>query len=239
MAKVLGIDLASGKWRDNGSALIEFSPARFTSVTPAAISWPREALSPLTLAACLLKYCRENAVTAVALDGPQGWRDPSRPPPGVGRQCEFLCKAQGKTGAFPKTYPGTQFTWIAFCIDLFDELLRQPHVRLFEGGSIKKGELLIMECFPTSTWRSTGLKPLPGKAKKPALEPYSLALSSAFGLPAFVAPGHDDLQAVVAALVAAGAIGGPCAALPRGVPTGRDAQGRRVEGFIWDAVPRS
>ena len=51
---------------------------------------------------------------------------------------------------------------------------------------------------------------------------------------------HDDLQAVVAALAAVGAIGGPVQALPRGEAgwMAEHADGlRRVEGFIWDAAP--
>lgn len=239
MKKVLGIDVASGKWRDNGSALLEFDAGRFTRVTSAAISWPQLELTPAALAVAILEFCIVNCVEAIALDGPQGWRDPARPDskPGVGRQCELLCRTQGKTGAYPKTYPSTQRAWIQFSIDLFDELLRRPHVRLFEGGPTKPGELLIMECFPTSTWRSAGLKPLPGKAKRPALESWTAALTKGFSLPAFVPHGHDDLQAVVAALCAAGAMGGPCSARPLGLPAGEDAAGRRTEGMIWDAAP--
>jgi len=73
-------------------------------------------------------------------------------------------------------------------------------------------------------------------------------LQEAFGLPE-AAPGynrsqseHDNLQAVVAALPAAGLLEGPCHAVPKGLPAlligARDAiPMHRTEGIIWDAMP--
>ena len=54
---------------------------------------------------------------------------------------------------------------------------------------------------------------------------------------------HDDLQAVVAALTAAAAAGGPAVVDTKGVPgtvlLDRDGSQRRVEGYIWDVKPLS
>ncbi|MBM4776206.1 MAG: DUF429 domain-containing protein [Archangiaceae bacterium] len=234
--RVLGVDLASASWSDNGSAVIEFDAGRFASVRAPAFTWPNTPLTPTALAASIHGFCESNQIAAVALDGPQGWRDPSTPStePGVGRRCEWLCKTQGKTGVHPRTYPSTQRGWIEFCVTIFDELLHTHGSTLFEGR--RRRGLQLLECFPTSTWRASGLKPLPGKGKKPSLGPFVSALRRAYRLPPLQVRSHDDLQAVVAALCAAGAMGGPCSAAAHGVPA-RTAGGHRVEGFIWNAQP--
>ncbi len=235
--RVLGVDLASATWADNGSAMIEFGSGAFVSVTTPAIPWPTGALTPTALATAIHEFCARHDVSAVALDGPQGWRDPHTPTtePGVGRRCEWVCKTQGKTGVHPRTYPSTQRGWIEFSIGVFDELLLSHGARLFERN--RRRGLQLMECFPTSTWRSSGLKPLPGKGKKPVLAPFVSALRRAYRLPRFTVRSHDDLQAVVAALCAAGAVGGPCRAVAHGVPAAA-VDGHRVEGFIWEARPQ-
>lgn len=234
--RVLGVDLASARWADNGSAVIEFDSGGFVSVTTPAIVWPNSPLTPAALAASIHDFCASNEISAVALDGPQGWRDPSTAStePGVGRRCEWLCKTQGKTGVHPRTYPSTQRGWIEFCIGVFDELLHTHGATLFEGR--RRRGLQIMECFPTSTWRASGLQPLPGKGKKPALAPFVTSLRRAYRLPPFQVRSHDDLQAVVAALCAAGAMRGPCRAVAHGVPA-RTVGTHRAEGLIWDALP--
>ncbi len=242
----LGVDLASASWADNGSALIELDrdAARFVSVVPGAIAWPSSALTPAALAGAIDAFARSRGVLAVSLDGPAGWRDPKTPPeaPGVGRRCEYECRTQGKTGVYPRTYPSTQRAWIEHCIAVFDALLAKPGVSFArERGALPPpGGYFVLESFPTSTWRASGLAPLPGKGKRPALAPYVEALSAAFGLPAFSPATHDDLQGVVAALAAVAALGGPARALVHGVPPRSIASSdgpRRVEGLIWDAMP--
>src|SRR4051812_9010072 len=78
MPKVLGIDLASSSWTAIGAATIEFEDTgqRFTGVTPTAIQWPSTLLTPAALADTIDSFAREQRITAVAMDGPQGWRDP-------------------------------------------------------------------------------------------------------------------------------------------------------------------
>lgn len=245
--RVLGIDLASASWADNGSALLELDAdkTRFVSVTPGAIAWPSSPLTASALADAIDAFARSRGVSAVALDGPAGWRDPSTPPelPGVGRRSEYSCRTQGKTGAYPQTYPRTQRAWIEHCIEVFDALLAKPGVVLANepDAAPPAGGYMLLECFPTSTWRVSGLTPLPGKAKKPALTPFVDALSLAFGLPSFSTSSHDDLQGVVAALAAVGALRGPVRTLVHGVPArtvvDSPGQSRRVEGLIWDAMP--
>ncbi|ACL63947.1 hypothetical protein A2cp1_0590 [Anaeromyxobacter dehalogenans 2CP-1] len=244
--RVLGIDVASAAWRDNGSAIIEFDDASgaFTAVRAPAIAWPTTSLTPASLAAAIDTVARTAGVTAVALDGPQGWRDPATDPAlrGVGRRCELACRTQGKTGAYPKTYPGNQRRWIEFSIEVFDALLSRPGVVLAnERGGCRPpvDGYAVIECFPTSAWRASGLKPLPGKGSRPALEPHARALWDAFALPEPRSrlSSHDDLQAVVAALCAVPVCGGPAIAVPEGVPAFVDRSGRRLEGLIWNVRP--
>jgi hypothetical protein len=178
------------------------------------------------------------------MDGPQGWRDPATPEgtPGVGRRCEYECRTQGKTGAYPRTYPGTQRPWIEFCIDVYADLLARRGVALADpAGRNGDTRYVVLECFPTSAWRSSGLVPLPAKGRKPELAPYWRRLRRAYGLPSCRIASHDDLQAIVAALSAAAAAGGPAIALPRGLPAtvarNSDGSSLLLEGYIWDVEP--
>lgn len=96
-----------------------------------------------------------------------------------------------------------------------------------------------MECFPTSTWRTSGLEPLPGHGRAPAevVERFAWRLVAAYGLPSSaVTRDHDDLQAVVSTLPAVGLLGGPARAYARGEPA-RSVGEVLVEGMIWDAAP--
>ena len=244
--KALGIDVASADWASIGSAVVEFddSLGTFISVDPGAIRWPGVALTPDSLADAIDAFVRDNGVCAVALDGPQGWRDPNTVSglPGVGRRCEYLCRTQGKTGIYPTTYPGNQRPWIEFSVLLFERLLSKPGVELADAREwVGTATYAVLECFPTSAWRTSGLSPLPGKSRRPELEPYIRALQSAYRLPAFSTTSHDDLQAVVAAIAAVGAVKGPAIPLPEGASSRlvSDASGssRRLEGLIWNAAP--
>lgn len=238
MKRVLGIDVASASWADVGAAAVDFDGDRITAVVPAPITWPNEPLTPIALARTIDWFAREYAVSAIGLDGPQGWRDPDTDVnlPGVGRRCEYLCRTQGKTGAYRRTYPANQVGWIEFSIELFRHLLAFPGVTLAGEGDPDTKGYLVLECFPTSAWRSSGLRPLPAKSKKPPLGGYRDSLREAYGLPEFDTSSHDDLQAVVAALCAVGAIGGPVIPVPRGLASSLIATGR-VEGLIWDVTP--
>jgi hypothetical protein len=77
--RVLGIDIASAELASIGSAGIYFDDDSkiFTSVIPGMIPWPQGRLTPVSLADTIDAFVREYGVSAVALDGPQGWRDPN------------------------------------------------------------------------------------------------------------------------------------------------------------------
>jgi hypothetical protein len=248
---VLGIDLASRSWQDNGTALLTFErseTARFTKVAVNCLEWPDAPLSAEQLAGAIDSFVRKNGVVAVSIDGPQGWREPNAGDrKGVGRLCEFEARCQGKTGELGKTYPQTQHDWIKFAIDLFATLLANSNARVANDCEQTKLEPLgedgywVIECFPTLTWRTLGLRPLPGKQKvgrdRSLISDYARRLATRCEIPECDAweGSHDDLQAVVAALPAASLLGGPGNAKPYGkagyLTEGQD--GLWVEGIIW------
>ena len=256
--KVLGVDLASRTWADNGTALIEFEGNNWISVQVKCIQWPGDELSPLAMATAIDRFAKKNDVSAVSLDGPQGWREPNAPQrKGVGRWCEYLTRTQGKTGERGagergRAYPKTQYGWISFCIEVF-KLLQEMNDKHVVNDSARReveflgaGKYWLLECFPTSIWRESNLKPLPGKARMRHLPlvPWIDRLSQRYGLPQFIGgpASHDDLQAVVAALPAVGVLGGPCTAIPKGnagrrVSDDHPSGPHWVEGIIWDSKP--
>lgn len=242
---VLGIDLACRRWTDIGSALIEFDGHCFAEAAPGAITWPALDLTPSAAAAAIDGFARAHGVAAVSMDGPQGWRDPAAPSKrkGVGRACEYATRTPGKTGTRGIAYPSTLLPWIQFSIEVFADLLDRPDVALLNqrGGNppaLQTGYWLL-ECFPTSTWRTSGLDALPGHRRAPAdvVEQFAKRLAQAYCLPSSaITRNHDDLQAIVATLPAVGVFGGPADAQARG-ELARSVDEVLVEGLIWDAAP--
>ena len=242
---VLGIDLACRDWSDIGSALIAFDRQRFTAAVPGAITWPTADLTPSAVAGAVDAFARAHDIAAISIDGPQGWRDPVATigRKGVGRACEYATQAPGKTGTRGIAYPSTFLRWIQFSIEVFADLLDRPNVALRNEPSgdlpVHQAGYLLLECFPTSTWRTSGLTALPGHRRAPAdvVEEFARRLVEVYSLPSSaITRNHDDLQAVVAALPAVGLFGGPARAQARGEPA-RSVDGVLVEGFIWDAAP--
>lgn len=246
--RVLGIDLASS-WKNLGSALLVVADdgSRVLEVRPGVIEWPSADFSPQQLAEHIDGFARAQRVAAIALDGPQGWRDPATSPTlrGVGRRCELSARTQGKVGVKPRTYPANQRAWIEHSIETFTHLLARPDVTLADhapAARARDGGYLVAECFPTSAWRTAGLVPLPSKTKCASLEPYYASLAATVGLPHVQVTSHDDLQAIVAALTAAGVAGASSFIPVRHGEPARDAidpadgTSIRVEGIIWDVL---
>lgn len=105
------------------------------------------------------------------------------------------------------------------------------------GGASVRGGYVVCETYPTATWRAAGLTPLPAKSRRPDVRAFYRRLADAFALPPCDVDGHDDLQAVVAALAGVGVAGGPTRGDWRGHPCRVDGDGVRVEGGIWVASP--
>lgn len=248
----MGIDLASKSWSDNGACVLSFdiTEKKWLLRDSHCIKWPTDPMTPSRMATALVDYIRENKIAGLSLDGPQGWREPNASErDGVGRVCEYEARCPGKTGEIGTTYPGPQLGWIQFCIDVFAELKKHggkiPTVA--EGIAtlqpMSSDSFWLIECFPTSIWRASGLAVLPGKDRcrrhRVALTPYQESLTACYGLPddRTADPTHDDLQATVAALPMAGLLGGPVEPIPRGKDSWVCDDGHLVEGVIWDAKP--
>ena len=262
---VLGVDLASARWADVGTALVWCDAGAadggvIARVATGVIDWPAHApVSAEALADAIHACAVREGVAAVALDGPHAWRDPARGAegPGVGRLAEFSVRAQCKTGVYPRTFPGTQQAWTRLSIAVFDALLTREGVRLAtpedarhpddardagaSAGAPRAGAgYLLLEGFPTAIWRAAGLTPLPAKSRRPDVAAFYAQLADAFALPPADVTSHDDLQAIVAALAGVGVAGGPVDARAHGAPHREvsHADGpHRVEGWVWDARP--
>ena len=259
MATALGVDLACRSWKDVGFGQVTFDvqphPVWTGAVTDCVRRPDEAAITAVALANLIDRYAVEHGVDAVALDGPQGWRQPGAPPrKGVGRSCEYEALTQGKTGEFGRTYPQTPhfFRWITFCVEVFDRLLATGRGVLVNDPAVRAlpalggGRYYVLEVFPTSIWKSLGLSPLPGHRNAPqqVVRTHATALRVGLGLPASaVTDHHDNLQGLVAALAGAALLGGPCRPLPRGVAAftvSADASAglpeHRAEGLIWDVA---
>lgn len=244
--RVIGIDVSSRDWSENGLALLAFTtdPPGWNRIT-APLSWGQHAQQPLTadtLAAAVIELAAEFQIAAVALDGPLGWRDPAENShPGVSRACEYAARCQSKTGSFGRVYPGTQLRWTQFCTQLTEHLLSSGHAQLTPQAltmtsvssasrnspsqpGLPQSRFYLLETYPTATWKQNGLPPLPGKGRLRQqacpLGEYYARLAARFALPESTdwRGSHDDLQAVVAALPAAAFLGGPGHPIAFGVP---------------------
>jgi hypothetical protein len=243
---VLGIDIGT-TWSSTGSALL-WTDDGWSSVCDCktrVLSGAGGDLDAASLADAVDRAARAANAAAVSLDGPQGWRDPASSCLGAGRNAELSARCPGKTGTHGTCFPGTYIRWVRLCIDVFEQLLSKPGVSLANsnGGLEAPPEAgySILECFPTSSWRASGLRPLPGHRRAPpaVVRDYADRLAKRYNLPASaVTDDHDDLQAIVAALVAAAALGGPGNCVTHGVPSWITPSGpnpHRVEGLIWDS----
>ena len=74
---------------------------------------------------------------------------------------------QGKTGLPGHSKPSSYLGFISFAIDLFDALAELGWPRLPDKSALSSTSRFAIESFPTSAWRTLGLKPLPGKVNTP------------------------------------------------------------------------
>jgi hypothetical protein len=256
MKNVLGVDLGM-HWHSTGTAIVSFGDADWINCRLGAIAWPNTPFSPAAIAEAIVAFALENEIRAISLDGPQGWRDPRTHGNFVGRDCERLTRTPGKTGTFG-TANGGWIRWIECSIEVFDWILKTPTAMLANSPNDHvlplppDQKFYVLECFPKSTWRRAGLRPLPGHHIDSAtVRRFARDLQHSFGLPGRVVPesarygtDHDNLQALVAALPAAGLLGGPCQAVSNGLPARIIAASNgipmhRAEGIIWDGTPRT
>jgi len=205
---ILSVDLASRRYRDIGKAVVrlDHGELRCEFVKPALEGAP----SPPVLGAFLKGTAAEAGASTIFIDGPQGWKDPAN---GLehARVCERELHTPGKTGLPGRVKPASWTYMAEFSIALFNELDALGFSRLNAREDMGKDAKLAIESFPTSAWRTMGLKPLPGKSKTSAGDVQRWLSSLQQLIPINLArdPNHDELQALVAALAGLTGLGLP------------------------------
>lgn len=193
------------------------------------------------LAKTIIALAEQLGARLLFIDGPQAWKAPDN---GLlhSRICERQLSTQGKTGLPCFTKPSNYAPFTAFAVDLFDQLASLGWSRLPDELALSSSSRFALESFPTSAWRSLGLKPLPGKANTPVGTVQAKLTELSCLLPISVEDAgdltHDELQALVAGLAGIAVEGhASCAVALSGV-TPFELEGTWREGFIVNPVRR-
>jgi hypothetical protein len=239
---VLSVDLAHRRWADIGVCTLE---AGADQVVVSPISLPALGLAGAPTAEAVAEVVADLATRVEArlilLDGPQAWKDADN---GLlhCRLCERQLATQGKTGLPGVTKPANYAPFIAFAIEVFGRLAKRGWPRLPSASALAPGGRFAVESFPTSAWRSLGLRPLPGKANRSGASVedkldelrgvYPLTIGGATSL------SHDELQAAVAGLAGIGVGEHPLYAFDLAGVAPFEREGAWREGFIVNPVAR-
>lgn len=197
---VVSVDLASKSYRDIGVVALHVDRGRVL-IEPVRLESLGIHGKPTAkpLATFLAAFADELDARLIFLDGPQGWKSPDN---GLqhARRCEKELATQGKTGLPGNTKPANYLNFISFSIEVFNELEARgfPRLEVLDPGCTKAA----VESFPTSSWRTLGLKPLPGKRKANEEEIASKLQELCDLLPCQPTSylTHDELQAAVSGL---------------------------------------
>jgi hypothetical protein len=241
-AFILSIDLAYKSYANFGFCLLQESRGKVLKVK--VISYHDLSLIGVPearfFAGRVLRYCRDESVSILMLDGSQGWKYPDN---GLAdrRQCEQVLHTQIKTGVKGEAKPAKSGLFIGFCTDLFYELYQSGRCLLVSGTRIgvPQDKILVAESYPHAAWRQLGLRPLPSKSRcTPEQIAYHTGeLRRLAQLPEMKMLTHDELSALVAGLSGVAiACGDESGYLAVGAPPRISPEGYIMEGFI--VVPR-
>jgi hypothetical protein len=238
---ILSVDLASNRYRDIGVAVLgirnESVAIEFVESSAYGLQG-RPCIKDLTHWLSSLAKAYEAEV--IFVDGPQGWKDPAN---GFehARRCERELATPGKTGLPGCVKPVSWTRMAAFSIELFDALGAHGFPRVESTNDLVSGRQLAIESFPTSAWRTLGLKPLPGKSRTSVLQLSTWTTTLLDLVPCTLTrlPTHDELQAWVAGLAGLPLLGhrGVAFTLFGSRPTKQ--MGTWREGFIINPVIRT
>lgn len=199
---ILSVDLATNRYRDIGVAVLiadeGLVSVEFVEAVASGLSGrPRVE----DLSHWLAELASSYVADVIFIDGPQGWKDPSNGHVHA-RSCERELATPGKTGLPGLVKPGSWTRMAEFSIELFYALGDCGFQRLHNAEEFRPGRKLVIESFPTSAWRSLGLKKLPGKGRTSTaqLASCTAALLSLIRLIMTRQPSHDELQALIAGL---------------------------------------
>jgi len=197
---VLSVDLAYRKYADVGAVVLERGQGL---IQCELLRIPLTgAPSPDALAEYLDRFCLQEGIRLLLLDGPQGWKGKDN---GLthSRRCERELNTPAKTGEPMSVKPANYGGFVRFSIAVYDALATRGWQRLSRvRSSLGPTRRVLIEAFPLSAWRSLRIAPLPAKARtRPAeLASRLAALQELFPLRLSGAPTHDQLQAVVSGL---------------------------------------
>jgi hypothetical protein len=195
---ILSIDLASRKYSDNGMAFLEHGS--FQPQFPKPSDFELEGKPQVhDFAFAINRFCRDEMVSILLLDGPQGWKSPKTKIEYM-RLCERVLNTPGKTGLIGYVKPKTFLRYIAFSINLFHILRVDYGWNLFtQDWDQKRGKRWVVESFPSSAWLTLGLQSLPSKRKTTPRQltkwRKDLSFITGYKLPSKIT--HDELQAAV------------------------------------------
>lgn len=196
---VLSIDLASKSYSDLGLCYLAARKGRPEILRPAALGL-RGVPSPVDFAVAIDRFCRQEDVNVLLLDGPQGWRWPESSIRHM-RLCERVLNTPARTGDPGQVKPKPYFPFVQFSITVFSEFrLRHGWSLLIEDWPSQTGKRWVVETFPSVAWDLMGLPRLPSKQRSGALEleAWRIRLEGAtpYALPLGLS--HDELQAIAA-----------------------------------------
>ena len=223
---ILGIDLATRRYRDIGIAIVqedarqinseikrqleckflrpsEYSPSEYKLDRSAEMQNGELWLDPPTVerfADYIFTVATQYEVSVIAIDGPQAWKSPEN---GLQHQrlSEKSLHTQAKTGLPGTCKPATSLRFVNFAIEFYAALEARGWKRQMSAAAT--AEKCVIEVFPTAAWRALGLKPLPAKAASVAetVTQWLQHLHAHFPLKLETDPNHDELQALMAGLV--------------------------------------
>lgn len=240
---VLSIDLAHKSYADIGVCSLRIAKSH---IEAAPIRLPVLGLTgrpeASELAKIIVALVEQLSARLIFIDGPQAWKAPDNGLP-HSRICERQLSTQGKTGLPGFTKPSNYAPFTAFAVDLFDQLASLGWSRLPDELALSSSSCFALESFPTSAWRSLGLKPLPGKANTPVGTVQAKLAELSRLLPISVEDAgnltHDELQALIAGLAGIAVEGhASCAVAFSGVKP-FELEGTWREGFIVNPARRA
>lgn len=161
---VLAVDLASRKYKDVGIALLRADAVEVKFLKAEDLGLSGEPLAS-DMAPALNRFCCDQDVTVLILDGPQGWKSPHT---GINhmRIAERVLNTPAKTGVIGHVKPGSALRYVAFSISLFHGLrVNFGWSLLISNWQTAKRERWVVEGFPTSAWKTLGLSSLPAKSR--------------------------------------------------------------------------
>lgn len=198
MPTIVSVDLASRRYADIGTIVLSRQEGR-CNIRSVPLGHMEGRPKAAQLALTLVELAETESATMIALDGPQGWKDPEN---GLehSRLCDRQLNTQGKCGLPGHTKPRTYLNFIQFSIDVFEALDGMGWPRLAEPRQAFNASKVAVESFPTAAWRSLLLLPLPSKSKATTrdIETRRQVLQSLFRFDLDEPISHDELQAIVA-----------------------------------------